>query len=122
MLDLQIQFIEGGRTPPVLCFFVLVYNKLAVHDCKLIQPRNGRRLIAFPNRKVMSHCIRCHYKNSLDADYCSKCGKKLVPEQAQHIDIIHPIDDQTRSEIEKFIWNAWDDYQHQAAQYEGEQK
>ncbi|MHC4957079.1 MAG: SpoVG family protein [Planctomycetota bacterium] len=90
-------------------------NAFVVRDLKIIEGQNGY-FVAMPSRKLTARCPRCGGKNHLRARYCNDCGAHLKPRRVTeenrlrfHADIAHPINAQTRKQIERRILEAYED-------------
>ena len=92
-------------------------HAFVIRDVKLIDGTGGL-FLAMPARKLCDHCPRCSEKNHLRAHYCSGCGCRLNenrqlrpmngnPRLKLHADIAHPINAQTRQEIERQVLVAY---------------
>jgi stage V sporulation protein G len=74
--------------------------------------------LAMPARRLTDHCPRCHEKNHLRARYCSGCGCRLGEDRhlraafgersKLHADIAHPINADTRRELERQVLAAYE--------------
>ncbi len=87
-----------------------------VRDVKVIEGTNGL-FVAMPSRRITDRCPMCRNKNSLRARFCSKCGARLDESRAPrdghgrlklHVDIAHPVNAACRQDIEKAIFQAYD--------------
>jgi stage V sporulation protein G len=88
-------------------------HAFVIRDVKLIDGGDAL-FLAMPARKLCDHCARCGEKNHLRARYCSNCGVRLDENRhlryqngaagqryKLHADIAHPINADTRQEIER---------------------
>ncbi len=110
---------QGGR---LKAFCSLTFdNALVVRDVKLIEGNDGL-FLAMPSRKLCDRCRRCGEKNHLRARYCNNCGIRLDENRHSHsrtgngeerlklhADIAHPINADTRLEIERRVLQAYEE-------------
>lgn len=94
-------------------------NAFVVRNIKVIEGAGGL-FIAMPSRKVKHPCPKCNFKNELRSKYCNQCGASLpvvshteVAEagstaQLEHKDIVHPITQAFRDELQKKILEAYE--------------
>jgi stage V sporulation protein G len=118
---------QGGR---LKAFCSLTFdNALVVRDVKLIEGNDGL-FLAMPSRKLCDRCRRCGEKNHLRARYCNNCGARLdenrhlqyrngnmngngngnghsMDRLKLHADIAHPINADTRLELERRVLLAY---------------
>ena len=112
---------QGGR---LKAFCSLTFdNALVVRDVKLIEGNDGL-FLAMPSRKLCDRCRRCGEKNHLRARYCNNCGARLdenrhlqyrngngngngLDRLKLHADIAHPINADTRLELERRVLLAY---------------
>ena len=114
---------QGGR---LKAFCSLTFdNALVVRDVKLIEGNDGL-FLAMPSRKLCDRCRRCGEKNHLRARYCNNCGARLdenrhlqyrngnmngnghsMDRLKLHADIAHPINADTRLELERRVLLAF---------------
>ena len=108
---------QGGR---LKAFCSLTFDDaLVVRDVKLIEGNDGL-FLAMPSRKLCDRCRRCGEKNHLRARYCNNCGARLdenrhlqyrngngVERLKLHADIAHPINADTRLELERRVLMAY---------------
>ena len=110
---------QGGR---LKAFCSLTFDDaLVVRDVKLIEGNDGL-FLAMPSRKLSDHCPRCGDKNHLRARYCNNCGGRLDENRhlqyrngngngtdrlKLHADIAHPINADTRLELERRVLLAY---------------
>ncbi len=116
---------QGGR---LKAFCSLTFdNALVVRDVKLIEGNDGL-FLAMPSRKLCDRCRRCGEKNHLRARYCNNCGGRLDENRhlqyrngnangnghghggdrlKLHADIAHPINADTRLELERRVLLAF---------------
>jgi len=94
-------------------------NSLVVRDVKLIEGNDGL-FLAMPSRKLCDRCRRCGDKNHLRARFCNNCGGRLDENRHMqyhqgngqtrlklHADIAHPINADTRLELERRVLVAF---------------
>lgn len=112
----------GGQGGRLKAFCSLTFDHaLVVRDVKLIEGNDGL-FLAMPSRKLCDRCERCGDKNHLRARYCNHCGARLDenrylgyrngngPERLKlHADIAHPINADTRLELERRVLLAYQD-------------
>jgi stage V sporulation protein G len=110
---------NGGR---LKAFCSLTFdNALVVRDVKLIEGNDGL-FLAMPSRKLCDRCRRCGEKNHLRARFCNNCGNRLDENRhlqyhqgngqtrlKLHADIAHPINADTRLELERRVLMAYQD-------------
>jgi stage V sporulation protein G len=110
----------GGQGGRLKAFCSLTFdNALVVRDVKLIEGNDGL-FLAMPSRKLCDRCRRCGEKNHLRARYCNNCGARLdenrhlqyrngngVERLKLHADIAHPINADTRLELERRVLMAY---------------
>jgi stage V sporulation protein G len=110
-----------GNAGRLKAFCSLTFDHaFVVRDVKLIDGNDGL-FLAMPARKLCDHCPRCSEKNHLRARYCSNCGARLDENRFMryqngnghgnrlklHADIAHPINADTRHEIERQVIAAY---------------
>ena len=96
-------------------------NALVIRDVKLIEGNDGL-FLAMPSRKLCDRCRRCSEKNHLRAKFCNNCGHRLDENRhlqyhqgngqtrlKLHADIAHPINADTRLELERRVLLAYQD-------------
>jgi stage V sporulation protein G len=114
LTEVRVKLCDGqaGR---LKAFCSLTFDHaFVIRDVKLIEGNDGL-FLAMPARKLCDHCGRCGEKNHLRARYCSNCGLRLDENRFMryqngngaghnrlklHADIAHPINAETRREIE----------------------
>ena len=114
LTEVRVKLCDGqaGR---LKAFCSLTFDHaFVIRDVKLIEGNDGL-FLAMPARKLCDHCGRCGEKNHLRARYCSNCGLRLDENRFQryqngnagvhgrlklHADIAHPINAETRRDIE----------------------
>lgn len=110
---------HGGR---LKAFCSLTFdNTFVIRDVKLIDGNDGL-FLAMPSRKLCDRCRRCGEKNHLRARYCNNCGSRLNESRFMqyqnhngparlklHADIAHPINAESRLEIERTVLAAYRD-------------
>jgi stage V sporulation protein G len=93
-------------------------DTFVVRDVKLIEGNDGL-FLAMPARKLCDHCPRCNEKNHLRARFCNHCGSRLPEGRYMryqhgagrlklHADIAHPINAETRGQIEREVLSAYE--------------
>lgn len=122
LTEVRVKLCDGnaGR---LKAFCSLTFDhQFVVRDVKLIDGNEGL-FLAMPARKLCDHCPRCSEKNHLRARYCSNCGSRLDENRflryqngnghgnrlKLHADIAHPINADTRHEIEHKVIAAYHD-------------
>jgi DNA-binding cell septation regulator SpoVG len=88
---------------------IVLDSAFAVHDIRIVR-KNGKVVIAMPNRKSTVKC-GCGERNPFDSIHCVRCGKKRSePKPAGKLftDLAHPINAGLRREIEAAILAAYD--------------
>jgi stage V sporulation protein G len=119
LTEVRVKLCDGhaGR---LKAFCSLTFDHaFVVRDVKLIEGNDGL-FLAMPARKLCDHCPRCREKNHLRARYCSHCGMRLDESRflryqngngnsrlKLHADIAHPINVETRTEIESTVISAY---------------
>jgi stage V sporulation protein G len=110
----------GGQGGRLKAFCSLTFDgALVVRDVKLIEGNDGL-FLAMPSRKLCDRCRRCGEKNHLRARYCNSCGGHLDENRylqyrngngndrlKLHADIAHPINADTRLELERRVLMAY---------------
>lgn len=119
LTEVRVQLC-GGQVGRLKAFCSLTFDDtFAVRDVKLIEGQGGL-FLAMPSRKICDHCPECHEKNHLRAHYCNNCGERLDENRylqhdngnrcgrvKLHADIAHPINPQTRQQIEQAVLRAY---------------
>jgi len=119
LTEVRVKLCDGqaGR---LKAFCSLTFDhSFVIRDVKLIDGNDGP-FLAMPARKLCDHCGRCGEKNHLRARYCSNCGQRLDENRFMryqngnganrlklHADIAHPINAETRQEIESRVIGAY---------------
>ncbi|HEX2973316.1 MAG TPA: SpoVG family protein [Tepidisphaeraceae bacterium] len=119
LTEVRVKLCDGqaGR---LKAFCSLTFDQaFVVRDVKLIEGNDGL-FLAMPARKLCDHCPRCGEKNHLRARYCSNCGMRLDETRFEkyqngnsqsrmklHADIAHPINADTRKDIESNVISAY---------------
>jgi stage V sporulation protein G len=110
----------GGQGGRLKAFCSLTFDQaLVIRDVKLIEGNDGL-FLAMPSRKLCDRCRRCGEKNHLRARYCNHCGGRLDENRylnyrngngadrlKLHADIAHPINADTRLELERRVLLAY---------------
>jgi stage V sporulation protein G len=128
LTEVRVKLCDGqaGR---LKAFCSLTFDHaFVIRDVKLIDGNDGL-FLAMPARKLCDHCSRCGEKNHLRARYCSNCGTRLDESRflryqngnghnrlKLHADIAHPINAETRQQIEQQVIAAFLDEQEKAKQ------
>ncbi len=104
-------------------FFLRAYcsvtldHLFAICDMKIIEGKRGL-FVAMPSRLLTYPCPRCTYKNHLEANYCSFCGRRLDVVYATrnigrrselHADSVYPICIEGRQMIHKAVMDAYNE-------------
>src|SRR5688572_23668505 len=121
LTEVRVKLCDGqaGR---LKAFCSLTFDHaFVIRDVKLIEGNDGL-FLAMPARKLCDHCGRCGEKNHLRARYCSNCGLRLDENRFMryqngngaghsrlklHADIAHPINAETRHDIEGRVIAAY---------------
>src|SRR5688500_8265357 len=119
LTEVRVKLCDGqaGR---LKAFCSLTFDHaFVVRDVKLIDGHDGL-FLAMPARKLCDHCQRCGEKNHLRARFCSNCGLRLDENRflryqngngahrlKLHADIAHPINADTRHQIERSVIAAY---------------
>ena len=121
LTEVRVKLCEGqaGR---LKAFCSLTFDHaFVIRDVKLIEGNDGL-FLAMPARKLCDHCGRCSEKNHLRARFCSNCGLRLDENRFMryqngngmghtrlklHADIAHPINAETRRDIETRVIAAY---------------
>lgn len=119
LTEVRVKLCDGqaGR---LKAFCSLTFDHaFVIRDVKLIDGNDGL-FLAMPARKLCDHCTRCGEKNHLRARYCSNCGMRLDESRFMryqngngqqrlklHADIAHPINAETRQQIEARVVAAY---------------
>jgi len=89
---------------------------------RIIDGINGP-FVAMPSRRITSRCDYCGYKNHLKAGFCNQCGGELrscpardEPRATFFSDIVHPINQSCRDQIQEKILAAFHLEQERAKQ------
>lgn len=112
----------NGNSGRLKAFCSLTFDDaLVIRDVKLIEGNDGL-FLAMPSRKLCDRCQRCGEKNHLRAGYCNHCGTRLDENRhlnyrggngadrfKLHADIAHPINSETRLEVERRALRAYRD-------------
>ena len=117
--EVRIKLMEDGSENERLQAFCSVTfdNAFVVRYLKIIEGTKGS-FVAMPSRKLTDRCQGCGCKNHLRARFCNQCGGKLDEDRATrdadgrvklHADIAHPINADTRLELERRVLLAYQD-------------
>ena len=107
---------KGGKRLKGFCSITLD-DCFVVRDLRVINGPEGL-FVAMPSRKLTAHCRRCTSKNTLDAEYCSKCGEpnpcKVTGEEEPwrertYCEIAHPINSACRHMIHDCVMQAFEE-------------
>jgi DNA-binding cell septation regulator SpoVG len=88
---------------------IVLDGAFAVHEIRIVK-KNGKIVIAMPNRKTTVKCD-CGERNAFDSIYCSRCGGKRngsKPSGKLFTDLAHPINAALRKEIEAAVLDAYE--------------
>jgi|ETNmetMinimDraft_15_1059895.scaffolds.fasta_scaffold44485_2 stage V sporulation protein G len=110
--------LVGRKNERLKAFCSITFDgDFVVRDVKVIEGTNGL-FVAMPSRRITDRCPMCRNKNSLRARFCSECGARLDESRAPrdghgrlklHVDIAHPVNATCRQDIEKAIFQAYDE-------------
>src|SRR2546429_9561843 len=115
--------LTGASAGRLKAFCSLTFDDtFVIRDVKLIEGNDGL-FLAMPSRKLCDHCPRCREKNHLRARFCNNCGLRLdenrhdrngnvnarSPRLKLHADIAHPINAESRLQIERQVLSAYPD-------------
>jgi len=116
--------LTGPSAGRLKAFCSLTFDDtFVIRDVKLIEGNDGL-FLAMPSRKLCDHCPRCREKNHLRARFCNNCGMRLdenrhgrsnafsssAPMRVKlHADIAHPINAESRLQIERRVLAAFQD-------------
>ncbi len=113
----EVRVTLAGATNDRLRAFcsITLDDEFVVRDLRVIETGDSY-FVAMPNRKVTDRCSQCKSANHLRAKYCNHCGHRLPPgrdlddatsKDRLHIDIAHPINADTRSQIQDEVLKAF---------------
>jgi DNA-binding cell septation regulator SpoVG len=98
-------------THPVAAFAdVVLNNSIAIHGLRIVAD-GDRMLMCMPNRPWSEPCNNhhCSAKNPVTSRYCSSCGTRLTHRaEKRYIDIVHPINKESREVIESAVFAEYD--------------
>jgi stage V sporulation protein G len=117
--------LTGANAGRLKAFCSLTFDDtFVIRDVKLIEGNDGL-FLAMPSRKLCDHCPRCREKNHLRARFCNNCGYRLDENRhgsangndnsvhptriKLHADIAHPINAESRMQIERKVLAAFRD-------------
>lgn len=110
--EVRVQLVQNQKNQERLRGFatITLENAFVVRDIKIIHGDQSY-FLAMPSRKASEHCPECGAKNTVAANYCNMCGKKL-PESVltgrkAYVDIAHPINAECRNIIHDAIMAAF---------------
>ena len=115
--------LTGASAGRLKAFCSLTFDDtFVIRDVKLIEGNDGL-FLAMPSRKLCDHCPRCREKNHLRARFCNSCGLRLDENRHArnengnggghygriklHADIAHPINAESRLQIERRVLAAF---------------
>jgi len=109
--------LVGRKNERLKAFCSITFDgDFVIRDVKVIEGTNGL-FVAMPSRRITDRCPMCRNKNYLRARFCSECGARLDESRAPrdghgrlklHVDIAHPVNASCRQDIEKAIFQAFD--------------
>jgi stage V sporulation protein G len=119
LTDVRIKLAENDADR-LKAFCSLTFDHtFVVRDVKLIVGNDGL-FVAMPSRKLTDRCTRCGEKNHLRARFCNGCGQRLDESRflryrqgngaarlKLHADIAHPINADTRHQIERKVLSEY---------------
>jgi DNA-binding cell septation regulator SpoVG len=121
----DITFNEHQRGA-MRAFCTLVFDEqLALHGLKLIQPTDGRLLVAFPSHPVFRRCPHCDRRNSALAGWCNWCGVEMprvllertaLGRPRTEIDFCHPVTNAFRQYVTETVLAAYQRWSARAAE------
>ena len=133
-------FLRDNPSTKLRAYATITFdNAFVVRNIKVIEGNKGL-FVAMPSRRIEEPCPKCGAKNSLRSKYCNQCGSQLPQREevssssvvshaghvghgpgdkgarAEHRDIAHPINMETREYIQKKILNAYETEKDQKPQ------
>ena len=109
--------LVGRKNERLKAFCSITFDgDFVIRDVKVIEGTNGL-FVAMPSRRITDRCPMCRNKNPLRARFCSECGARLDESRAPrdghgrlklHVDIAHPVNATCRQDIEKAIFQAYE--------------
>ena len=125
--EIRVKLVDGDPTRQRLrAFCSLTFdNAFVVRDLKVLEGNQGY-FVAMPSRKMTFRCPNCRQRNAIGSNYCSQCGVSLagfdpcanmtdVSPSKLYVDIVHPINQETRSFLQNLILNKYEEVAAQAA-------
>jgi len=121
-------FLRDNPTTKLRAYATITFdNAFVVRNIKVIEGNKGL-FVAMPSRRIEEPCPKCGAKNSLRSKYCNQCGSQLPQREtpaaeervgegaaadrpdrrAEHRDIAHPINRETREYIQNKILEAYE--------------
>jgi stage V sporulation protein G len=110
--EVRIQLVERSAERLLAFCTVTFDDAFVVRDIRIVLGERGP-FVAMPSRKHNSSCPRCHSKNTVASRFCNECGARLSNgmdgggNRNRFMDIAHPINADSRREIEKVILDAY---------------
>lgn len=119
----EIKFFEERRPRAgedrLLAYVTVTFDGcFVVRELRLIRGDSGP-FLSMPYRKLVDPCPACHRKNPVTARFCGECGGKLAENRAGrddrgrpkiHVDVCHPVDQETRRRLTAAVAAAWDTF------------
>jgi stage V sporulation protein G len=115
LTEIRVKIMEDRRDKLQAFCSITIDNGFVIRDLKIIDGAKGA-FVAMPSRKLTDRCPKCRAKNHLRAAYCNECGARLGGDRAGrdargraklHADVAHPINPETREDLQKQILDAY---------------
>jgi len=105
--DVKIR-IRSGKGAVKAIVSVTLDDCFAVHGLRIIEGKTGFH-VAMPSERPKISCPKCSKRNEVGSKYCHFCGFQFQAQEPsnEHRDIAHPINQETRSVIEKAVIEAY---------------
>ena len=100
---------DGGKVAAYV--WLTLSCGVAVRDCKIVTPGDGRRFLALPSRERHAHCGGCGTRVNLRDRYCRACGTAQPargPAERPYHDIVYPVGGAVRAELDSAVFAEWD--------------
>lgn len=115
--EIKIKLVDGTEDRLRGFCSITLDNCFAIRDLRIIEGPTGP-FVAMPSRKLSFDCSNCRAKNHLQARFCNQCGERLKSpslgsrqsskqKHKLHVDIVHPINRETRDWIEQQVIAAY---------------
>lgn len=112
---IRINLSESHKNS-LLAFCSIVFdNALVVYDVKVVKKSQGL-VVNMPTEKIGRHCVVCQEKNPIQANFCNKCGTRLIRCEADkdlannselYREVAHPVNDKLTKLIQKKVFEAY---------------